>query len=446
LRILAITPYCEPEGGGLERYAQAILTRLARDGHEVELHAFTNEGAPSGERSGIDVHLRRPALRLGNTPVHPGFSAELRDAIRRRRPDVVLAHTPVPFPAEMAYLAARREGVPFVVTYHAGRLRGSSPPLAALAALDRSTFERAMLRGADGLIAVTPYVRDNALARQRERVTIIPPGVDHANYTPLRGRAAAGKSAAGILFVGPLDRSYRWKGLDVLWEAFQEVRRARPDATLTLVGRGDRAEEFRDIAGRDPAVVVKGRLSDGEIVGEYRKAAVLALPSTTDAESFGMVLAEANACGTPVVASRVGGIPSFVRDGDNGWLVRPGDARDLAARLLHVIDHPDEARILAEQGRRRVVAEHDWDDLARGTASVLEDAVARHARRLQARPVQDRGRRPYGLRRRPKSARAATPPPAASPMANGVGSSGMVVTSTRGQSSDSSEPKSPVTR
>jgi glycosyltransferase involved in cell wall biosynthesis len=355
----------------------------------VELHAFTNEGAASGARSGIEVQLRKPSFRLGNTPVHPGFAAELRQAIRRRRPDVVWAHTPVPFPAEMAYRAARREGIPFVVTYHAGRLRGSSPPLSALAALDRSTFERTMLRGADGLIAVTPYVRDNALARHRDRVTLVPPGVDHSTYTP-RG---AGRSPAGILFVGPLDRSYRWKGLDILWQAFQILRLARPDATLTLVGRGDRTEEFRRIAARDPAVVVKARLPDDLLVEEYRKAAVLALPSTTDAESFGMVLAEANACGTPVVASRVGGIPCFVRDGDNGWLVRPGDARDLAARLLHVIDHPGEARILGEQGRRRVVVEHDWDDLARRTATALADAVERHGRAVPTRSARGRSGR-----------------------------------------------------
>jgi glycosyltransferase involved in cell wall biosynthesis len=272
----------------------------------------------------------------------------------------------------MAYRAARGAGVPFVATYHAGRLRGSSPLLDAMAAVDRATLERSMLAGSDRLIAVSPYVRDNALARQRDRVSIVPPGVDHDRYCP----NGVTKSAAGILFVGPLDRSYRWKGVDVLADAFERVRRKRPDATLTLVGRGDRHDEFQRRAAADPAITVKGRLSEAEIVHEYRKAAVLALPSTTDAESFGMVLAEANACGTPVVASRVGGIPNFVRDGDNGWMARPGDATDLAARLLHVLDHPDEARILGAQGRRRVVAEHDWDALTRRTAAVLEDAVA----------------------------------------------------------------------
>src|SRR5688572_22711330 len=235
---MAVTPYYEPEGGGLERYAHAILSRLARDGHDVEVQAFTKEGAPSGDRAGVDVHLRAPAARLGNTPLHPRFASEVAAAIARQRPDVVLAHTPVPFPAEMAYRAARRAKVPFVATYHAGRLRGSSLLLDGLAAMDRATLERSMLKGSDRLIAVSPYVRDNALARQRERVSIVPPGVDHDRYCP----NGVSKSAAGILFVGPLDKSYRWKGLDVLDEAFAIVRRSRPDATLTLVGRGDRHE------------------------------------------------------------------------------------------------------------------------------------------------------------------------------------------------------------
>lgn len=371
MRVLAVTPYYEPEGGGLERYAHAILSRLAARGHSVRVLSFTKEGVGSGPLDGVEVERRRPAVRVGNTPVHPRFAAECRRELRRHRPDVVLAHTPVPFPAEMAFRAARREGVPFAVTYHAGRLRGSTPLLDGVAAVDRVTLERAMLNGSRGLIAVTPYVRDRALARQAGRVAVVPPGVDHRRYRP----NGLHRSEAGLLFVGPLDSSYRWKGVDALVDAFARVRRHRPDATLTLVGRGDRAAEFQEKAAADPRIRVLGRLSDDAIIREYRRAAVLALPSTTDAESFGMVLAEANACGAPVVASRVGGIPCFVREGDNGLLARPGDAKDLARALLHVIENPDQARLMGQRGRRRVVAEHDWDDLATRTEAVLQDAL-----------------------------------------------------------------------
>jgi glycosyltransferase involved in cell wall biosynthesis len=271
----------------------------------------------------------------------------------------------------MAFRAARRAGVPFVATYHAGRLRGSSPLRAVAAAADRATFERAMLKGSRRLVAVSPYVRDHALRRWSERVAVIPPGVDHERYRP----NGVERSAAGVLFVGPLDSSYRWKGVDVLVDAMQAVRKSRPDATLTLVGEGDRHREFARRARVDPLLRVLRRLPDDAIIEEYRKASVLALPSTSDAESFGMVLAEANACGAPVVASRIGGIPSFVRECDNGLLVRPGDARELADRLLRVIDDPAGAREMGQRGRERVVAEHDWDDLARRSEAVLLDAA-----------------------------------------------------------------------
>jgi glycosyltransferase involved in cell wall biosynthesis len=279
----------------------------------------------------------------------------------------------------MAFRAARRAHVPFVATYHAGRLRGSSPALGLLAAADRATFERSMLAGSAALVAVSPYVRDHALRRRRAPVSVIPPGVDHRRYCPNGVR----RSSAGLLFVGPLDRSYRWKGIDVLLQAFNGMRRARPDATLTLVGEGDRRAEFERRAQADPALRVLPRLPDADLIDEYRRAAVVVLPSTTDAESFGMVLAEANACGAPVVASRVGGIPNFVRQCDNGLLAEPGDAADLARQVLNVLDDAKGARAMGERGRRRVVAEHDWDDLAARTEAVLETATTATATRAR---------------------------------------------------------------
>lgn len=370
MRILAVTPYYAPEGGGLERYAHAILARLALRGHDVETLAFTRTGLSDSHDGAVRVQRTRASLCLGNTPVHPGFFAKVGRRIRDLRPDLVVAHTPVPFPAEMAYLAAKRAGVPFVATYHAGNLRGSSVGLGALAALDRATFERGMITGADGLIAVGPYVRDHALARARQRATVIPPGVDSSWF-----HSAAPASGHGILMAAPLSRSYRWKGADVLLQAFRRVRKRVPDATLTLVGGGDRLEEFRIRARVTPGVRVLGRIDEAALRDEYRRAAVVTLPSTTDAESFGMALAEANACGRPVVASEIGGIPDFVRHGDNGLLARPGDEHDLAAKLVQVLSEKDAAREMGARGQARVAREHDWDDLVLRTERVFHRAI-----------------------------------------------------------------------
>lgn len=371
MRILAVTPYYAPEGGGLEQYAHAILSRLAARGHEVDAMSFTRLGLASTHHDGVHSDRQLATVLLGNSPLHPGFLGKVRKRIRDTRPDVVIGHTPVPFPAEMAYMAARREGVPFVATYHAGMMRGSTRLLGLLAALHRATFERRMIRGADHVIAVSPYVRDHALAHRRGPVTVIPPGVDAQHFhspEPLQGQ--------GILFVAPLARSYAWKGVDVLWRAFGQVRGLLPAATLSLVGGGDRLDEFRRRAtATDGAVRVLGRLHAGDLLEEYRRAAVVVLPSTTDAESFGMVLAEANACRRPVVASDVGGIPDFVGHGRNGYLARPGDPRDLAAKLVDVLVDEPRARDLGAQGRRFVLRQHDWGDLAVRTERVLQGVL-----------------------------------------------------------------------
>jgi glycosyltransferase involved in cell wall biosynthesis len=366
MRILAVTPYYPPDGGGLERYAHEMLARLARR-HEVTVLASGR--APSTTvHGGVRVHRHPPDLRLGNTPVDLGLRRRVARHVERERPDVVWAHSPVPFPAEMAYLASRRRA-PFALTYHAGRLRGSGALLNLAAALDRATLERRMVAGSAGLAAVSPYVRDNALASQRGRVHVIPPGVDGARFTP-----APPPPGKDVLFVGPLDRSYRWKGLDVLLRAFPAVRGRHPEARLVLVGAGDRVPELRARAARD-GLVLLGRLPDADLPEAYRSCAVACLPSTTDAESFGMVLAEANACGRPVVASRVGGIPSFVRHGENGLLAPPGDAGALAQAINALLDDPGAARAMGARGRERVLRDHDWDRLALATERVLLQAA-----------------------------------------------------------------------
>lgn len=374
MRILAVTPYYHPEGGGLERYAHETLSRLATQGHDVHAVTFTTDHAGKETRAGVTVRRVDPMLCLGNTPIHPTFMGTITDAIDRVQPDVVAAHTPVPFPAEMAYLAASKAQIPFVVTYHAGRLQGSTPWLDTLANLDRVTLEGRMLDGADQLIAVGPYVRDNALAGHRDKVTVIPPGVDTDRFTPVPASVGT-PDGTDILFVGPLDTAYRWKGVDVLWEAFERVHRENPDATLTLIGQGDRFDAFTKHA--EPfgdAVRLLGRVPDDQLIAEYRDAAITVLPSTTDAEAFGMVLAEANACGTAVVASDIGGIPDLVRHGDNGLLARPGDPDDLADRLLQLLEDPAAADRMGQRGRARMVRDHDWDDLAMATERVLAEA------------------------------------------------------------------------
>lgn len=238
------------------------------------------------------------------------------------------------------------------------------------ATLARWTVERRMFAASKGLIAVSDFVRDNALLAHRDRVTIIPPGVDEAAFRP------GVETPHEILFVGPLARAYRWKGVDVLTDAFHQVRQEFPRATLRLVGHGDRLPAFEALAAHSQgSIEISGRLDDAQLIAAYQRAGVVVLPSITDAEAFGMVLAEANACGRPVIGSRLGGIPDFIRDGVNGSLAEPGDATDLANKILDILRSPERAEAMGRAGREQVLARHRWGPLAEQTEHVLQAAT-----------------------------------------------------------------------
>jgi glycosyltransferase involved in cell wall biosynthesis len=374
IRILCATPFYEPEGGGLERYAHEILKRLAARGDEVRVLCATRGPARQEQRQGVVVQRRPPRFFLGNSPIDPSLPGRLKQEIEELDPHTIVGHTPVPFPAEMAYRSARAAGIPFIPTYHAGRMRGSSIALDGLARIHRSTFERPMLRGSPRLIAASAYVRDHALRRHRDRVTVVPPGVDTKWFIP--GGPERTKWPHRVLFVGPLSRTYQWKGVDVLWQAFKQVQKRFPEAELTLLGEGDRRAKFiRNAREQGINLRAPGRVGLDRLRREYQRAGLVVLPSISEAESFGMVLAEANACGLPVVASEIGGIPGFVRHRENGLLAPPGDVRALADRISQVLLDPEEARRMGQEGRRRVVQEHDWDTLAAVTRHVFQQAA-----------------------------------------------------------------------
>lgn len=147
-------------------------------------------------------------------------------------------------------------------------------------------------------------------------------------------------------------------------------------------------------------------MPDADLADLYRAHGALALPSLTDAESFGMVAAEAAACGLPVVASAVGGVPSLVEDGATGILVPPGDPGALAEALGDLARDPGRASDLGRRGAARVASRYGWRGISEATDLLFEEAIAasRRAprgtrsptRASRSGPSSPRGRRGSG--------------------------------------------------
>lgn len=371
-RVAVVSPYYPPDLGGVERYAQRVAQALAASpGHDAVVLSTRR-----GWRTVRDHDGRVPVVRLGrwgvvsNSPVSPLWPWQVRRWLRRLDVDVVNAHAPVPFLADVTAAVADR---PVVLTYHSGTLvKGGARVDPLLRVYERWVLPRVFARCA-ALVAVSPVS-----SSYRYGAELIPGGVDLDRFTP---REAPGDPTGPrrLLYVGRVERSSRWKGLHVLLEALPLVLRDVPDAVVEIVGDGDAVGDLRQLAARlgvEDHVAWRGGLHGQELVDAYRCADALVLPSLTDAENAPLVVLEAMACGTPVVASRAGGIPHLVEHGVTGELTEPGDAAALAAACVLVLSDRRLAARRGAAGRARVEERWAWSRQTDRTIALLDRVVA----------------------------------------------------------------------
>ena len=383
-KVLLVAPYFHPHVGGVESYTAQLAARLSGLGWTVVIVTTGTARDGPDRPDGMRVYRLRPSATLSNTPVGIGWRKRLTEIVKAEQPDVINAHTPVPY---LADIAERCSGsIPFVLTYHNdlakdGVLAGSIARLAHL------TLIRRTLNGSRTIIATSEYyaLESPYLKPHRPKVEVVPPGVDLTRFNPEvrvgAGLAAAFAGTRVILFVGSLNRAQRHKGLDVLIDAFALIRPESPDVRLVVVGDGDGSGLYQAQAqalGLGAAITFTGRVSDDELAQYYKCARVMAMPSVNRSEGFGMVYLEAGAVGTPVVGTRTGGVPYAILDGETGLLAEPGDVGSLGLALRRLLDDDDLAGRLGRNGAARAREEFGWPKLAERTADVLWRAAADH--------------------------------------------------------------------
>ncbi|MGW4566775.1 glycogen synthase [Streptomyces sp. NPDC004561] len=350
---------------------------------DLEVHCW-------GEGRGVGVVRHRPWSVLdGSNDALRTFSVDLSIAAALESRELVHSHT---WYAGLAgHLAKTLYGVPHVVTAHSLEpLRPwKAEQLGGGYALS-SWAERTAVEAADGVIAVSSAMRDDILgcypALDPDRVHVVHNGIDTRLYRPDHGTDALVRHGIDptrpyVLFVGRITRQ---KGVPHLLRA---VRGIDPGVQVVLcAGAPDTPEidrEFRDLFEelsrvRPGVFWIPQMLPRPEVVQLLTRAAVFVCPSVY--EPLGIVNLEAMACGTPVVASRVGGIPEVVADGRTGLLVDVGDdpggfEAGLARALDTVLGDPEAARRMGEAGRTRAVGEFGWDAVARRTAALYEEIL-----------------------------------------------------------------------
>jgi glycosyltransferase involved in cell wall biosynthesis len=223
-----------------------------------------------------------------------------------------------------------------------------------------------------------------------EKTSIIPPGVDLDRFRlqPLPEQARI------ITYVGRIDHASSWKGIDVLLRATARVRRQCGDVRLELVGGGDAVAHYARRAadlGIGDRVSFCGPQTGHALVEAYRRSSVVVLPSISEAESFGMALLEAMACGRPVIGSSVGGIPELVRHEETGLLVPPGDPDALSHAIVRLLTDVGSAQRFAITGAE-VARQYSWESRVAAYRELLKRVAGspspHRASELQRAPVE----------------------------------------------------------
>ncbi|MFH9064682.1 D-inositol-3-phosphate glycosyltransferase [Streptomyces coeruleorubidus] len=426
LRVAMLSVHTSPlhqpgtgDAGGMNVYMVELSRALAEQGVHVDL--FTRcrgEGHPPRVElvPGVRVrHLHAGPCRALPKEAMPGLVLEFALALLKAGAGhpYDLVHSHYWLSGQAGTLAAGQWQVPLVHTMHTmARVKNAS-----LAPGDqpepelRIHAESRLAVTADRLIANTP---EEAVALRSlygaapHRIDVVTPGVDTRTFHPADGRRAARvrlglpQEAFVPLFAG---RIQPLKGPDVLVRAVAELLLEAPDLRRRLLvpvvgglsGSGTRVPgELRELCGRLGLLEVirfERAVPQVELADWYRAADVLVVPSRS--ESFGLVALEAQACGTPVLAAAVGGLPTAVRDGESGLLVGGHEPGDYARGLLWFARHAAAAEAMGVAAERHAQG-MSWCAAAQRTLQVYE------------RALENRGAK-MGQRRRHTPAPAATP-------------------------------------
>ena len=374
MRIALVSPYSWTYGGGVNGHVADLAEELGGR-HDVRVLAptdppdritrLTHRGEPQRQPLPENlVSLGRSFALNGNGSVSnlawsPGGMVRLRRALAAEPFDVVHVHEPIaPF---IGPDACSWPGAPVVGTFHAYSTNAITNNLGNLAGVRRK------LNQLHARIAVSEAAAWTGRRWFGGEYTVIPNGVDLSAPPRAPKRAAA---ELRVLFVG---RPEERKGLPILLRAFEALVEHVP-ARLTVVGADDE-ELARYLPDPDPArhIDALGRVSDDELWARLRGADVLCAPSLAG-ESFGMVLTEAFAAGTPVVASRIAGYSDVVTDGVDGVLVPPADAQALGEELQRFHLEPERRERMGAEARRSA-ERYAWPRVAREVEGVYEQAL-----------------------------------------------------------------------
>ncbi len=394
------------DAGGMNIYVLESAQRMAAMGVSVDIFTRrTDPAAPEIVEISPGVRVRHfdcghGTLTKEQLPIHiSGLSQEFSRIMRTENYDVIHSHYWLS--GKVAMPAAKELGIPLVHTMHTmARVKnlnlaeGESPE-----PMIRVQGETQVVAAANALIANTDAEGASLVSLYDacpDTVHVVSPGVDLYTFTPGESRSAA-RELVGLphdaLVVSFVGRIQPHKGPEVLIRATSELVKHSPllrhKLVVNVMGGAsgastdevDRLKELTTWLGIDDVVRFEPPVARQDLVQWYRAADLVVVPSYS--ESFGLVALEAQACGTPVVATAVGGLRTAVADGISGVLVDGHDPKAWSSVIARLLQEP-QRRVLLSMGAIEHASHFGWDTTARGTLDIYDLVISEARKSLEA--------------------------------------------------------------
>ena len=365
MRIGIVCPYAWDIPGGVSAHVHDLANALIRKGHYVSViaPAESDEDLPFFVESTGKPRAVRYNGSVARLSFGPLVARRVSKWIEQGQFDVLHVHEPLaPSVSVLACWAAKG---PIVATWHSSMDR--SRVILSLAKLAQTVMEKVSAR-----IAVSPAARQTMIEHLGGEAVIIPNGVDvqaFANASPMPGW---GTDEETLLFFGRVDESR--KGLAVLLNALPRIRETFPNLKILIAGPGDCDELLEELSVEDRACITQLGLVDEDMKPNVYASGTIYVAPNTGGESFGIVLLEAMASGTPVIASNLSAFNRVLADGECGKSFVNEDSESLADAVIELLNDKQEQARLRVAGLARVI-DFDWDTVADDVIEVYKSVT-----------------------------------------------------------------------
>ena len=352
-----------PYRGGIGNSALHLAAATADFGHEVTVitpdygldRSKTDD--LKQELTKLKVERLKPIFSFGNAAYLPQLAWSLSSY------DIVHLHYPFYGAAEAILLAKIfRPNLKLILHYH---MDNRAPGLKGLIfKAYKKIFFPILFHSADFVTCASlDYIKHSDIAKYLDskphKFAQIPFGVNQALFKSGKEPSAS----RNLLFVGGLDAAHYFKGVDVLIQALALVNHKNTAWQLTIVGRGELQKRYASLAaslGLSAQISFVTNASNEQLVTYYQSSRCLILPSINRNEAFGLVLLEAMACGRPVLASNLPGVRSVFTNNQEGLLLRPGSAADLADKIVKILASDELTNRLGRAGEQLTKTYYNW--------------------------------------------------------------------------------------